>query len=927
MIANLNEIERMCFERKPKLCLCTEARLTSDIVYSEFKIDGYTPIVCHAQSRFTGGVIIYVKNTLKFKVIENIYKEKLMWCLAIELLDISLKGIFAVTYRSPAFNLNSCSEFFDEFLEKIVNLNKLNIIVGDININMNENSSSATSLKCLFNKHGLDLIVDFNTRVTNTSQTQIDYVVTNMKNRVSCKVIPSEKISDHETIGIIVKKESTEKVTYEYVLTWAGYNKSNLIENLRKCDWSNFDPADIDHKLEILRTNILTSVSSLTKYVKINNTAKPKKWFDSELSAIKSDKIEKYNNWSSNKCDNLWNEYINIRNNYNKLIKFKKNEHTRNQIISAGNNQTRMWKCLNGLISNKNNKTSDVISFDDGESSDPLEISEKFNAYFVNSIIELNRNIQPSTMVNNFIEQSDKIFKFELTNIDQVTEIAKQQTKKVNKADRCNSQVWYDAIEYCGFFLTKIINESMSVGYFPSIWKTSTVVPIPKITNTKNAAEHRGINMLPIEEKICEIIIKDQLVAYIESNYMLSPYQSAFRSNHSCESTLNFVINEWKISMDDGLYVVAIGLDLKRAFETVDRELMINKLQAMGIHGIELSWFESYLTTRKQQTKYKNNMSSEIDVPIGLPQGSTLGVILFNIYINSITKVPENSSIVLFADDTVLVTKNKNIETAIRHVNADLSRISDWLKKNKLMLNTKKTNYMILTKNNLNETSIPEVKIDNETISRVTEFKYLGVLIDNKLNLKEQAFNCTKKAASKTNLLSRISKNLTFDTKKIIFNSIVLPSFQYCSTIYLGNNKEEIGQMQLIQNRAMRLILKCEFLTPIDFMLKSLNWLSISQMIKFNALVYIHKMLKGLLPGYLSDKLILTNTVHNRYTRQNNDFSLRLPNYTSTFTQKNLFYNGVKLYNDLPNEIKKSESLNIFKIKCKKHIIENYPIL
>lgn len=171
-------------------------------------------------------------------------------------------------------------------------------------------------------------------------------------------------------------------------------------------------------------------------------------------------------------------------------------------------------------------------------------------------------------------------------------------------------------------------------------------------------------------------------------------------------------------------------------------------------------------------------------------------------------------------------------------MNEDLKRISEWLKSQKLMLYTKKTQSMTLSKNDLNNLSIPEIKIEQETIGRVNNFKYLGILID-ELKLKEQALNCTKHAANKTNLLLRISKNLRFDTKKVIFNSIVLPSFQYCSTIYLGNNKGEIEQMRIIQNRAMRMILNCEFLTPIDFMLEALNWLSISQMIKFNVLIYI----------------------------------------------------------------------------------------
>lgn len=167
--------------------------------------------------------------------------------------------------------------------------------------------------------------------------------------------------------------------------------------------------------------------------------------------------------------------------------------------------------------------------FEDETATVPSVICEKFNAFFVDSIIDLNRNIpEPLTNIIEILEQCEYRFKFELTTIDEVTIIAKQLTKKVNRSELNNSQVWFDLIDYTGYFVTKIINESLSSGYFPEAWKTSTVVPIPKISNTKKAAEHSGINMLPIEEKICEIIVKKQLVDYIETNSLLSPHQSAF---------------------------------------------------------------------------------------------------------------------------------------------------------------------------------------------------------------------------------------------------------------------------------------------------------------------------------------------------------------------------------------------------------------
>lgn len=226
-------------------------------------------------------------------------------------------------------------------------------------------------------------------------------------------------------------------------------------------------------------------------------------------------------------------------------------------------------------------------------------------------------------------------FTFEQTNVDEIVEITKLLTKIVNKSDPCNSLVWYEAIEYCGYFVTDIVNQSLKSGVFPSEWKTSTVTPIPKIKNRKQASEFRPINTMPNDEKIIEHIVKKQLAKYIEENNLISPLQSASRSKHSCETTLNLIINDWKIAIEGDEIVTVVFLDLKRAFETIDRSIMIRKLEKIGIKGIELKWFCSYLKNRKQQTKFKGHVSKELNVDIGLPQGTALSVILFLFYMDA----------------------------------------------------------------------------------------------------------------------------------------------------------------------------------------------------------------------------------------------------------------------------------------------------
>lgn len=151
-----------------------------------------------------------------------------------------------------------------------------------------------------------------------------------------------------------------------------------------------------------------------------------------------------------------------------------------------------------------------------------------------------------------------------------------------------------------------------------------------------------------------ETIVKDQLIDYIEENKLLSKWQSGYRKNHSCETALNLVLNKWKKLVDNKQTVLSVFLDLKRAFETIDRSRLVEKLKTFGIQNNALKWFTSYLDGRKQCTKINNFTSEQIDNDLGVPQGSVLGAILFIIYINDLPNILENVSINLFADDTLL---------------------------------------------------------------------------------------------------------------------------------------------------------------------------------------------------------------------------------------------------------------------------------
>lgn len=216
-----------------------------------------------------------------------------------------------------------------------------------------------------------------------------------------------------------------------------------------------------------------------------------------------------------------------------------------------------------------------------------------------------------------------------------------------------NSSLVKDSLDVIGDFLLDLINQSLQTGVFPATWKESCIIPIQKIPGTVKCEEHRPINTLPTLEKLIEYDVKNQLQDYIDNNNLLVPEQSGFRVAHSCETALNLVISDWQESRERGESIVIVFLDLKRAFETLDRKLLLKKLQQYGIKHNEYKWFESYLSARKQTTKYGDIISSAEETSFGVPQGSILGPILFILYINDIVSSVKHCKISLFADDTI----------------------------------------------------------------------------------------------------------------------------------------------------------------------------------------------------------------------------------------------------------------------------------
>ena len=442
-------------------------------------------------------------------------------------------------------------------------------------------------------------------------------------------------------------------------------------------------------------------------------------------------------------------------------------------------------------------------------------------------------NVSNNTHSFNFRAVNERFVKENLKNL---------KTNKAYGLDKISARLLKDAADVISHSLTLLINKSFE-GCFPATWKSAKVTALFKGGNQSSKDNYRPISILPTISKIIEKAAHSQLYDYLEENNLLTNAQYGFRHKRSTTSALINFTDNLLDKMDKGV----VFLDMKKAFDTVNHDILIKKVKLLGVFGTTLQWFNSYLRGRMQRIVCGNEMSCSAKVSIGVPQGSILGPLLFLVYINGIHEVTRHTTMTMFADDMAISYSSKCASDLQNKLNTDLGCIATWLNENKLTLNVEKSKFMLIgTPGQLKKIENIQLSVNCKYFEGVKSFKYLGVTVNENLTWSEHIENIGSKVTQRLGILKRIKHLLRMDTRIIYVNTMVLPIMEYACLVWGDkNNKVLMDSLQTLQNKAARILLDLPPYSSGSEALKILHWQNLHTRRSVQRCIWMYQLVHG----------------------------------------------------------------------------------
>ena len=739
-------------------------------------------------------------------------------------------------------------------------------------------------------------------------------------------------LSDHHKLTLTVLKNEFIKsapkiIKFRNIKAIDNANfKTDLIENLSKYDVDDIT-YEFFHNVFMDLTEKHAPVK--TKYLRANHAPFMSKLLLKNISH----RTKLRNKFIKNPTMNNKVAYKTQRNKCVKILRNEKRSYYENLNPNIISDNKNFWKIVKPFFSEKSSQKQKLILIENNEIlNDDQKVAETLNIFFADVVKRLGMenefcplpieddNTDISTIIKDYsnhpsilqIKDSFKIlpnsFKLgEISDADILNAINKVDVSKnggiydiPTKLLKMNSDISSEQV--CAAY-----NNSLTCQNFPSILKMADITPVHKKGESTNKENYRPVSILPVISKIFEKTMYCQMYTYI--NQYLSHKLCGFRKGLNSQYALIYMLESWKKSLDDNGSGAALLTDLSKAFDCLNHNLLIAKLHAYGFDDSSLNYILSYLRGRKQRTKVGISYSSWSNIILGVPQGSILGPLLFNIYINDLFLYLQNSELTNYADDNTPFACKSNLDQVIIQLEEDFCQLSEWFRINCLTVNDDKCHLLVS-----NHTSDVNIKVGTKNITCSESEKLLGVIIDNSLKFDKHVSSLCKKANQKFHALARMSNYMSSTKLKTLMKSFVISQFSYCPLVWMFHSKRMNNKINHIHERALRLAYN-DYSTSFESLLEKDKSVTIHDRNLQYLAVEMFKLKNEISPKIMQGLFPLRENTYN--TRGDNIF--KTSNVKSVYYgTETLLFRGPKTWSLVPSDIRNSDSLEMFKKNIKK---------